>query len=72
MWKICGALVQSLQRPDAADAEQDLLAQPVLCAAAVKAVGDGPQVVGVFVDVGVEQVELYPPTYATQSWAIRA
>ena len=56
-----GLLVQRLERPDAADAEQDLLAEPVLGAPAVEAVGDGPQLVRVFVDVGVEQVQLDPP-----------
>ena len=43
------------QRADAADAEQQLLAQPVLAVAAVEPVGDVAVVVGVALDVGVEQ-----------------
>ena len=49
-----------LQRPHAADAEQDLLAQPVLGVAAVEAVGDLADLVGVLVDVGVEEVQRHP------------
>ena len=41
--------------------EQDLLAEAVLGAPAVEAVRHGPQVVGVLVDVRVEQVQLHPP-----------
>ena len=55
-----GLGADGVEGPHAADAEQDLLADPVLGAAAVEAVGDGPQVVVVGVDVGVEQVELDP------------
>ena len=55
-----GVDVEGLQRPDAADAEQDLLAQPVLGVAAVEAVGDGAQLGVVAVDVGVEQVQPHP------------
>ena len=50
-----------LEGPHPADAEEDLLADPVLGAAAVEAVGDRPQLVVVGVDVGVEQVQLDPP-----------
>ena len=48
------------QRPDAADAEQQLLAQAVLAGAAVEAVGDLAVVVGVALDVGVEQQQRHP------------
>ena len=44
----------------AADAEEDLLAQAVLGLAAVEPVGDGAQVGGVLLHVGVEQVERHP------------
>ncbi len=44
----------------AADAEQDLLLQPVLGVAAVQPVGDGAQLGRVLVDVGVEQVQRHP------------
>ena len=46
-----------LQGADTADAEQDLLPQPVLGVAPVQAVGDGPHLVGVLLDVGVEEVQ---------------
>ncbi len=42
-------------RPHAADAEQHLLAQPVLGVAAVQAVGDGADDLAVLLHVGVEQ-----------------
>ena len=45
------------QRPHAADAEQDLLAEAVLGVAAVEPVGDGAGLGRVVVDVGVEQVQ---------------
>ena len=48
---------EGAQGPDAADAEDDLLAQPVVRVAAVEAVGDGDAVGRVAVDVGVEQVQ---------------
>ena len=48
------------QRADAADAEQHLLAQPVLAGAAVQPVGDVAEVVGVLLDVGVEQQQRHP------------
>ena len=48
---------EGAERPHAADAEHDLLAQPVVLVAAVQAVGDGDAVGGVALDVGVEQVE---------------
>ena len=47
------------QHADAADAEQDLLPQPVLPVAAVERVGDGP--LRVALDVRVDQVEGRPP-----------
>lgn len=43
--------------PDAADAEQHLLEEPVLAAAAVQPVGDAPFAGGVLLDVGVEHEE---------------
>ena len=46
---------EGAQRPDAADAEDDLLAQAVVRVAAVEPVGDGDAVGGVAFDVGVEQ-----------------
>ena len=49
------------ERPHAADAEQDLLAQPVLDVAAVEAVRDELQVLGVLGKVGVQQVERRAP-----------
>jgi hypothetical protein len=49
-----------LEGPDAADAEQDLLAQPVLAVTAVEAVGDRAAVVDVLLDVGVEEVQRHP------------
>ena len=45
------------QRPHAADAQHDLLAQAVVLVAAVEAVGDVDAVGAVAVDVGVEQVQ---------------
>ncbi len=60
VWNTWACSCRGLQRPHPADAEQDLLADPVLGAAAVEAVGDGPQLVVVVVDVGVEQVQLDP------------
>ena len=48
------------QRADAADAEQQLLAEAVLRGAAVQAVGDLAVVVGVALDVGVEQQQRHP------------
>ena len=48
------------QRTDAADAEQQLLAQPVLAGAAVEPVGHAAEVVGVLLDVGVEQQQRHP------------
>ena len=53
-------LPDGFEGPDAADAEQDLLADPVLGAAPVQAVRYRSQLVGVLVHVGVEQVELDP------------
>ena len=48
------------QGAHAADAEQQLLAQPVLGVAAVEAVGDLDVVVGVALDVGVEHQQRHP------------
>ena len=48
------------ERADAADAEQQLLAQPVLAVAAVEPVGDVAVVVGVALDVGVEHQQRHP------------
>ena len=50
-----GKPVERLEGPHAADAEQDLLADALLDATAVETVGDEADVVGVLVDVGVEQ-----------------
>ena len=55
-----GLDAHGLQRPDPADAQQDLLAQPVLGVAAVEPVGDAAQVVAVLLDVGVEEVQRHP------------
>ena len=55
-----GLDADGLQRPHAADAEQDLLAQPVLDVAAVQPVGDLADLVGVLLDVGVEEVQRHP------------
>ncbi len=49
------------QHADAADAEHELLAQPVDAVAAVERVGDGAGPVGVPLDLRVEEVELDPP-----------
>ena len=53
-------LADRLQRPDAAHAEQDLLADPVFGSSAVEPVGDVAHFVVVVVHVGVEQVQLHP------------
>ncbi len=52
-----GADAERVEGTHAADAKQDLLAQPVFGVAAVEPVGDLADLVGVVVDVGVEQVE---------------
>ena len=49
------------ERLDAADAEQDLLAQPVLAVAAVQAVGDGALGRRIGIHVRVQQEQLDPP-----------
>ena len=49
------------ERLDTADAEQDLLAQPVLAVAAVQAVGDGALGRRIGVHVRVQQEQLDPP-----------
>ena len=51
---------EGVQGADPADAEQDLLAQAVLAAAAVQAVGDRPLGRAVLVYVGVEQQQRRP------------
>ena len=56
-----GLEAEGAQRPHPADAEHDLLAQPVVLVAAVEAVGDGDAVGGVALDVGVEQVQRDAP-----------
>ena len=48
---------EGTQRSHAADAEDDLLAQPVVRVTAVQPVGDGDTVGAVAIDVGVEQVQ---------------
>ena len=53
--------VECAQGAHASDAQDDLLAQPVLLVAAVEAVGDEPIGRGVVLDVGVEQVQRDPP-----------
>ena len=57
--------VEGPQRPNATDAEHDLLAQPVFLVAAVEAVGDGDRLGRVRCDVGVEQVEPDPADVGT-------
>ena len=57
VWNTCVSTPTACKRAHAADAEQDLLAQPVLDVAAVQPVGDLTQVVGVLLDVGVEEVQ---------------
>ena len=56
-----GLQAEGAQRPDTADAEHDLLAQPVVFVAPVEAVGDGDAVGGVPLDVGVQQVQADAP-----------
>ena len=53
---------QPAQHADAADAEQNLLPQPVRAVAAVERVCDGP--LRVALDMGVDQVEGYAPARA--------
>ena len=60
VWNTWASMPTGLQRPDAADAEQDLLAQPVLGVAAVEPVGDTADLVAVLLDVGVEEVQGHP------------
>ena len=52
-----GVDAERLEGPHPADAEEDLLAEPVLGVAAVEPVGDERRSVGFSVDVGVEQVQ---------------
>ena len=53
--------VERPQGPDAADAEDDLLAEPVLLVTAVQPVGDGDRLGRVPGDVRVEQVQADAP-----------
>ena len=53
-------LADGVEGPDAPDAQEDLLAQPVLGVASVEPVGHRPAGGVVAVDVGVEQVEVHP------------
>jgi hypothetical protein len=46
VWNTWASIAERSQRPHAADAEQDLLAQPVLGVAAVEPVGDARPRVG--------------------------
>ncbi len=52
-----GVDAERVEGAHAADAQQDLLLEPVLGVAAVEPVGDGAQLGRVLVDVGVEQVQ---------------
>ena len=61
VWNTWASIPSAVERPDAADAEQDLLPEPVLDVAAVEAVGDRPELGVVLLDVGVEEVERHPP-----------
>ena len=56
-----GVDAERVERADAADAEEDLLPQPVLGLAAVEPVGDVAEVGRVLLDVGVEQVQRHAP-----------
>ncbi len=63
-------------RPDAADAKQQFLAQPVVGAAAIEPVSDLPQVRIVLLNVGVQQQQRHPadlryPDLRRQHGAIR-
>ena len=55
-----GEVGPRLDRAHAADAEQELLQQPVLATAAVQPVGDRAQALLVLGDVGVEQQQPHP------------
>ena len=80
-WKTsgCGVPVSpqyARSRPDAADAEQHLLAQAVVLVAAVEAVGDAALGRRVLLDVAVEQqqrhpADLGPPHVRVQGAALR-
>ena len=58
--RVAGQRAERPDRPHPADAEQQLLAQPVVAAAAVQPVGDLVQVGLVLLDVGVEQQQRHP------------
>ncbi len=55
-----GVDAEGLERPHTTHAEQDLLPQSVLDVTTVEAVGDGAHLLGVLVDVGVQQVQGNP------------
>ena len=58
--RVAGDPAEDAQRPHAADAEQQLLAQPVLAVAAVEPVGHVDVVLGVALDVGVQHQQRHP------------
>ncbi len=60
VWNTCGCRPSARSARDAADAEHDLLAQPVLDVAAVQPVGDRRDLGAVALDSGVEQVQRDP------------
>jgi hypothetical protein len=67
-----GVDAERLQGPDAADAEQDLLAEAVLDVTAVEAVGDEPQLVGGSPGTSVSsRYSGVRPTSARHTWAAR-
>ena len=59
--RMTGEPAEHPQRPDAADAQQQLLSEPVLAVAAVEAVGHVDVVLGVALDVGVQHQQRDPP-----------
>ncbi len=56
-WKTDGVIAERGQRARPADAEHELLPEPVLAVAAVERVGDAPGALRVALDVGVEEQE---------------
>ena len=58
---MAGQRAEGAHRPHAPDAEQQLLPEPVIAAAAVQPVGDLVQVRLVLLDVGIEQQQRDPP-----------
>ena len=63
--RVPGRLGVGLHRADAADAEQDLLLDPVVLVAAVQLVGGPPQEVVVGLVVGVQQQQRHPADLGT-------